>query len=241
MPNRFIFSLRFSTKVFIKLGLLGLAMIVFMTFFRLNLYFLSVFHATPDAVFVEVAQAFIAGFRFDLLVMGFVFIPVFFVVITQAYLQKWPRSMFIFYKFYFLIIWFLICTLSLVDYFHFARHGAHMRFNDYMSWSPHVLADQALGLQQNQVWIFCVITVLLFVLGYTLTKSIKFGDWKDEFSPQSGSKIEILWRLVLPLIMIGLAARGTVEPHHLALEHSEVSNFTAINEMALNAVWCFDK
>jgi len=241
VPDRFIFSLRFSTKVFIKLGLLGLAMIVFMTFFRLNLYFLSVFHATPDAVFVEVAQSFMAGFRFDLLVMGFVFIPVYFIVILQAWLQKWTKIMFMFYKTYFVIVWFLICALSFVDYFHFSRHGAHMRYSDYMSWNPQVLVGQAMGLQQSQVWIFCVITVLLFILGYTLTKGIKFGDWKDEFSPQGGSKTEILWRLIVPLLLIGLAARGTVEPHHLALEHSEVSNITAINEMALNAVWCFDK
>jgi hypothetical protein len=45
----------------------------------------------------------------------------------------------------------------------------------------------------------------------------------------------------LPLLLIVLAARGTVEAHHLALEHSEVSNNKALNEMGLNAVWCFDK
>ena len=54
-------------------------------------------------------------------------------------------------------------------------------------------------------------------------------------------KGEMALRILLPLILIVLAARGTVTPHHLALEHSEVSNSKELNEMALNAVWCFDK
>ncbi len=116
-----------------------------------------------------------------------------------------------------------------------------MRFEDYMAWTPQVLMEQAAGMQKNQVWIFCIITLLLFSLGYMLVKSLKFGEWKDEYSPQIGSRFEIALRIVIPLIVVILAARGTVEPHHLALEHSEVSNSKPINEMALNAVWCFDK
>ncbi|MGZ3774805.1 MAG: hypothetical protein ACXVCY_13345 [Pseudobdellovibrionaceae bacterium] len=110
-----------------------------------------------------------------------------------------------------------------------------------MSWDPDTFVDQFNALAPNQAWIFTVVTVLLFSLGYMLIKGLKFGQWKDEFSPRYGSKLEITWRIVLPLLLIALAARGTVEPHHLALEHSEVSNNKAINEMALNAVWCFDK
>lgn len=241
MPNRFIFSLRFSTKVFFKLGMLAAALILFMSLFRLNLYFLSVFHATPDAVFVEVAQSFLTGFRFDLLVFGFLFIPLYFLILFQTFLEKWPQWMFFLYKSYFVVAWFLICSLSFVDYFHFARHGSRMRFEDYLNWNPDVLAAQAQSLQPNQVWIFLVISVLLFVLGFMLTKSLNFGDWKDEYSPLGGGKVEILWRVVVPVLLIALAARGTIEPHHLAFEHSQVSSFSPINEMSLNAVWCFDK
>ncbi|MFV8248141.1 hypothetical protein [Bdellovibrio bacteriovorus] len=241
MPNRFIFSLRFSSKVFLKMAVLAFAMIVFMTLFRLNLYFLSVFHATPDAAFVEIAQSFLAGFRFDLLIFGFLFIPLYFLVMIQAVLQKWPRAGFVFYKVYFTTVWFLICALTFVDFFHFAKYGKRMRFADYSSWNLEGWLEQFKSLPPNQSWIFCIITVLLFSLGYMLVKSLKFGDWKDEYSPQAGSKFEILWRVLLPLVLIVLAARGTVEAHHLALEHSEVSLDKVINEMALNAVWCFDK
>lgn len=241
MPNRFIFSLRFSSKVLIRLGLLTTALIVFMSLFRLNLYFLSVFHATPDAAFVEIAQSFLAGLRFDVLVFGFVSIPVFFVVLFQAVTERWPRWIFVVYKIYYTAIWFAICALTFVDFFYFARFGARMRFKDYMSWTPDGLLEQFRGLQPNQSWVFCVITVLLFSLGYMLIKSLKFGDWKDEYSPHTGSRWEIGLRIVVPLLIIALAARGTVEAQHLRLEHSEVSLDRVINEMALNAVWCFDK
>ncbi|WP_235046330.1 hypothetical protein [Bdellovibrio bacteriovorus] len=223
------------------MAVLAFAMIVFMTLFRLNLYFLSVFHATPDAAFVEIAQSFLAGFRFDLLIFGFLFIPLYFLVMIQAVLQKWPRAGFLFYKAYFTVVWFLICALTFVDFFHFAKYGKRMRFADYNSWNMQSWLEQFQSLPQNQSWIFCIITVLLFSLGYMLVKSLKFGEWKDEYSPQAGSKFETLWRVLLPLVLIVLAARGTVEAHHLALEHSEVSLDKVINEMALNAVWCFDK
>lgn len=241
MPNRFIFSLRFSSKVFLKMAMLAAAMIVFMSLFRLNLYFLSVFHATPNAAGVEIAQSFFAGFRFDLLIFGFLFIPIYFAVMAQAFLQKWSRVGFLFYKTYFVVVWFLICAMTFVDFFHFVKYGQRMRFADYSSWNPEAWLVQFQSMPQNQSWIFCVITVLLFSLGYMLVKSIKFGEWKDEYSPKAGSKVEVLLRVLLPLIFIALAARGTVEPHHLALEHSEVSLDKVINEMALNAVWCFDK
>lgn len=241
MPNRFIFSLRFSTKVFLRLGALSLAMVFFMTLFRVNLYFLSVFHAVSGVDLIDILSSFFAGFRFDLLIVGFLFIPVYFAVIIQAFSERWPRWMFRNYKFYFIGTWFLICGLTYIDFFYFAHHGQRMRFNDYMAWTPESFIEQFNAVAPNQAWIFTSITVLLFSLGFMLTKALNFGQWKDEFSPRYGSKLEEIWRILLPLILIALAARGTVEPHHLALEHSEVSNNKVINEMALNAVWCFDK
>lgn len=241
MPNRFIFSLRFSTKIFFKLGFLAVALIAFMTLFRMNLYFLSVFHATPNAAFVEIAQSFFAGFRFDLLIFGFIFLPVYFLLMLQAFTQKWPKALFVLYKLYFVAVWFAICALTYMDFFHFAKFGQRMRFAEYSQWNFESWLQQFQSMPTNQSWIFTVITVLLFSLGYMLIKSLKFGDWKDEYSPQAGGKIEIVLRILLPLIVIVLAARGTVEAHHLALEHSEVSLDKVINEMALNAPWCLDK
>ena len=116
-----------------------------------------------------------------------------------------------------------------------------MRWEQYVSWTFESWLEQTQQVLPNQLVIYSIITVLLLALGLMMVKGLKFGEWKDEFSPRKGGKVEIVLRILLPFILVFLAARGTVEPHHLALEHSEVSSNTSINEMALNAVWCFDK
>ena len=125
--------------------------------------------------------------------------------------------------------------------FRSALHGQRMRFEQYESWSPELFMEQVNALQMNQVIVFTVISAVLLFLGHMLIKAMKFGEWKDEYSPHQGSRFEVVWRILLPLILIFLAARGSVMPHHLALEHSQVSANKELNEMALNAVWCFDK
>ncbi len=241
MPSRFIFSLRFSSKVFVKLLKLSIAMIFFMTLFRMNLFFLHVYYVLPELNPGEIVQSFIAGLRFDILIFGFIFIPIYFAVMFQAALEKWPSKLFFLYKTYFGLIWIAICGLTFIDFFFFALHGKRMRFAEYSGWSPEVTFEQAKALQINQLIVFTVISLVLLVLGHMLIKSLKFGEWKDEYSPHPARRGEVLLRIFLPLILIVLAARGSVMPHHLALEHSEVSNSKELNEMALNAVWCFDK
>ncbi|MEK2689669.1 hypothetical protein [Bdellovibrio sp. GT3] len=241
MPSRFIFSLRFSSKVMMKLAKLSLAMVLFMSLFRLNLFLLSTLSKIQMLNFLEVLHSFGAGIRFDLLVFGFLLLPIYFILMIQAFFEKWPNWMFVIYKIYFGAVWLAISLLTYVDFFHYAHHGRRMRFAEYSNWSPEFTWEQMRSLPQNQNWVFTVITLALLILGYMLIKAVNFGQWKDEYSPQKGSKFEMALRIVVPLLLIVLAARGTVEPHHLALEHSLVSDSTSLNEMALNAVWCFDK
>jgi len=241
MSSRFIFSLRFSSRVFAKLFKLSFTLIFFMTLFRLNTFFLYVYYVIPELNFSEIMHSFVAGVRFDILIFGFILTPLYFVMLIQAIFEKWPKKIFAIYKLYFVFVWFLICALTFVDFFSFAQHGRRMRWDQYQSWDPQTWLDQVSALHLNQVLVFSVISIVLLVLGYTLIKGLKFGDWKDEYSPDPASKTEIILRILTPLLLIFLAARGTVMPHHLALEHSEVSNFKELNEMALNAVWCFDK
>ena len=241
MPHRFIFSLRFSSKVFLRILAVSIAMLVFMSMFRLNLYFLTVFHATPDADFTEVTHSFLAGLRFDTLIMGFALIPVVVLTTLQACLESWPKRMFTLYRLYLGFAWIVICLLTFMDFFHFTNFGKRMRFADYMSWNFETLFDQAQKILPNQSVIFAIISLLLLALGLMIVIALRFGEWKDEYSPRKGNRFEIIIRLTVPFILVILAARGTVEPHHLALEHSIVSSVSSINEMALNPLWCFDK
>lgn len=241
MPNRFIFSLRFSTKVLVKLMKLSIAMIFFMTLFRLNLFMLSGFAKVEETSLWEVVQTFIVGVRFDILVFGFLFIPVILVLLLQAFFEKWPRWIYLFYKTYFGLMWIVICLLTYADFFFYSLHGKRMRFAEYTSWNFEVLWEQWQKLPWNQTVIFTVITAALLVLAHMLIRSLNFGDWKDEYSPHPAKKGEVALRIIVPLLVILLMARGTVEPHHLALEHAQISYNEALNEMGLNAVWCFDK
>jgi hypothetical protein len=241
MPSRLVFSIRFFNKTFFKLLKLSLAMIFFMTLFRMNLFFLSVFHALPNLDMNEVMQAFVAGLRFDVLIFGFLLSPIVLITLIQAFFEKWPRGLFVFYKIYLGLAWIIICALTFVDFFYFAKFGKRMRFAEYSDWSIRQTWDLIQGLQLNQSLIFSVITVMLLCLGLMLLRALQFGNWKDEYSPHKGSKLEITIRAIFPILAVVLAARGTVEAHHLALEHSQVSNTVSINEMALNSIWCFDK
>jgi hypothetical protein len=241
MPSRFIFSLRFSSKVLVKLAKLSLAMVLFMSLFRLNLFMLSAFAKVEHNSFLEILHSFGAGIRFDILIFGFLLIPIYFVLLIQAVAEKWPNWIFTIYKVYFAAMWVIICLLSYVDFFHYAHHGRRMRFAEYSNWTPQLTWEQMQSLQTNQALFFTISAVILTALGCMLIRGLQFGQWKDEYSPQKGSRIELALRIVLPLLLIVLAARGTVEAHHLALEHSQVSDNSALNEMALNAVWCFDK
>lgn len=72
-------------------------------------------------------------------------------------------------------------------------------------------------------------------------RHMQFGNWKDWASPLRPKTLEKSLRVLLPAVLIALAARGTISAHHLRYEDSQVSFTEAINEMALNAPWCFDK
>ena len=241
MQNRFIFSLRFSSKVSFKFTFLAVTLVCFMTLFRANLFFLSVVHAVQDLNWTEVSHSFIAGARFDLLVIGFIMVIPTLVLLLQAFVEKWPSWMFVLYRIYFAVFWLIICAVTFADFFFFAKAGRRMRFAEYTNWNMDLLREQMSTMQNNTHIIFSIITALLLILGLSLVFGLKFGAWKDEYSPRRGNFFEVVLRVFVPLILVALAARGTVEAHHLALEHSEVSNNTAINEMALNAPWCFDK
>ena len=241
MPDRFIFSLRFSSKVFLKLAKLSLLLLLYMSLLRLNFYFLVIFHSTSGLNVSEVLLSLLTGIRFDLMVYGFLFIPIYFLILIQTISERWPKFWFSFYKFYFAATWLLVCVLTYVDFFHFTLKQKRMRFQDYLDWNFDIFYSQWMQIPNSQVYLFSALLAALLLFGISSAVSVKFGDWKDEYSPHPAGRWEVLARLAVPILLIALAARGTVEAHHLELQHSIVSANTYINEMALNAVWCFDK
>ena len=55
------------------------------------------------------------------------------------------------------------------------------------------------------------------------------------------SSIEVILRLTIPILLVLLAARGSVGAHHLGMKDSQISAWSNVNELTLNSVWCINK
>lgn len=241
MINRFIFSLRYSNQIFLEWARVGAKFLFLMTLFRVGLFFLVVQSSAPNAGGLGILLSFFAGLRFDLLILGFIFVPVGLCLLVQSYFLMWAQGLLILYKVYFFAVWLAICLLNLVDFLFFLSEKKRMRFDDYQLINWDWIQSRVSAAPNLELFAFTIMTLILLVIGLAIIVNVRWGYWKDRFSPDLGTKTEILWRLVLPLLGVALAARGTVEEKHLNIEHSQVSSEVPVNEMALNPIWCFDK
>ncbi|AHI04717.1 hypothetical protein BDW_01035 [Bdellovibrio bacteriovorus W] len=241
MASRLIFSLRYSSKIYIQFLQLFISLVVLLSLIRANLYFLSVYHATSNVDFFDILEAFFVGLRFDILVMGFVFILPTVLLTVQAVTVQWSTLTNTLHKLYFFVIWVLMSLMIYVDFFHFAKFGRHMRWREYESLDFSQYYSWIESSLPSQFWIFTLMVAFFLGIGLAAIRSLDFGHWKDEFSPRKPWFMEKTVRILWPLLFVALCARGSLGQHHLRLEDSQVSKNEAINEMALNAIWCFDK
>jgi hypothetical protein len=83
------------------------------------------------------------------------------------------------------------------------------------------------------LWIFrCIFTLYKLQPQATPLEETKFGKSKAAL---------LVTGFLLPLFVVALAARGTWTAHHINIEHAEVSQIQALNQMTLSPVWAFDK
>lgn len=185
----------------------------------------------------DLASAFFTGARFDVLVLGFVLIPVVLagsVVVLANFAVE--RAMSFFLRFL-AGVWAVVCGLAAADLLFFCESGRRMTLIDLRQGADFFSAvseKQGLGTVTLVIAIF----VCTWILGAREILSARIAR-RDEHAMDPAWKT---WgRIVIPLLIVGLMARGTVTAHHLERAHSEVSVIPAVNELALNAVWCFDK
>lgn len=241
MLNAQIFSLRFSTHVFVNFLKVSLVWIVLLSLFRFNYYFLSVYHAYPHASIIELIHSFWAGLRFDILIWGFISIPVYVLLMLMSLMMWWPSALWVLLKGYLYLVWIIICAVTFFDFFYFTKHGAHLRLLQYQEWDWSVASQWITEFDLTRRWMFIVVWALISVIGLLALRYMPRSNWKDWASPRKPQVLEKTWRILVPALLIALAARGTVTAHHLRYEDSQVSFTSAINEMALNALWCLDK
>lgn len=241
MPNRVLFSVRYFSKLFMKYLKVSMSLVLFLTIIRFNVFFLSVSAWLTDSSFGEVFMSFFTGFRFDLLIYGFLLIPMLLLWIFFALTVTWGELSTLITRWYFRSTWAFIGFLQVFDFMQFHVNGVRIREQQFQSLFGGWIFEIWPSVSMVPFFVFLIVVLIVFFLGLWVIEQVQIGDWKDEYSPLKGGWGEISWRLFWPLLIVALMARGTLEAHHLRYEHSLISNDTRLNEMALNPMWTMDK
>ncbi|MGZ5278943.1 MAG: hypothetical protein ACXWC9_03320 [Pseudobdellovibrionaceae bacterium] len=210
-----------------------LLILIWMTVLRLLLY-AAVYQVKIQAT-QDLTAAFFAGFRFDLLVMGFFWIPIVAVTWASALFMS-PRKLFFFWKLYFVIGILIIFDLSWMDLFW--SMVSNVRLNSqFFQTDSRIILDQGWKLLgPAKSWIctlgmgFSSLGLVLWLYGLKLEKNYNLP-----------SKAKLGLQVLVSFFLVALAARGTWTAHHLNIEHAQVSADPLVNQIPLNAVWNLDK
>lgn len=219
----------------------SISLLFLMSIIRLILFLLAFHLFTARSDHHEIITAFIVGVRFDFLVISFLLIPI--LPISYFFLLKscngfWRSFLGLFFKIYFILCWALIWTISLIDGPYFLSHHERLRYGSYASlFKIHWLNEITQAFSKN--YLLSYLILFIGILGFKKILKNKFN--KTPKLSQSLSLVQKIIRLTLPLFILALGARGTWTPHHLNIEHSQISSFKFLNELSLNAAWSFDK
>lgn len=207
--------------------------LIWMTGLRALLYFFVFywqikFHS-------DLASAFWSGFRFDLLVLGFFWIP-FVAFVWLLGLFGLARKLFLLWKVYFVFVIVTVASLSWLDLFWTASHNTRLNSEIFKS---------SVGETLNWGWFSLggtpaiISTILILYSSYLLFVSV--GKLQSPGSSPKVSKSQLTFEVFISIILVAFAARGTWTPHHLNIEHSQVSSDPQVNQLPLNAPWNLDK
>jgi hypothetical protein len=215
---------------------------------RLVVFLVVVRHWTFGASFSVLAEVFVTGLRFDLCVLGFMNIPVLFitwwistdqVVKSQNPLLKALRKWVLWI--YLGVATLAIHVLGMLDLMFFATSGHRWTYFDFQKSGFDFMLTVASKWGTTYtgglvaffllLWVFRSVFILFRVQLHTV-------DFPKE---QLNFGLELFRGVILPIFLVLLAARGTVAPHHLAMEHAEVSQNQWLNQLVLSPLWAFDK
>jgi hypothetical protein len=210
-----------------------LLILLWMTVLRLLLY--AAVYEPKIGMHPDLAAAFFAGFRFDLLVLGFAWIPI--VVFTWLWaLAMPPRKLLLVWKLYLVICILAVFDFSWLDFFWTAVAGARINHEFFTSDSKQVLDEGWKILGAGRAWI-----VTLGMGLSSLGLVIYVYDLKLKKSYSIPSRAKVICMAIASVFLVALAARGTWTAHHLNIEHAQVSENPIVNQIPLNPIWNLDK
>lgn len=243
MINQMLFSLRYGNKAYYAWAIVALKLVMLLSVFRFGLYFLFVAQATMETTWMETILSFVTGIRFDVLILGFIFIPVTLFLLLQSLFLCWPRFGFQIYKLYFALIWISICLLNWIDFPFFVNGGQRTRYEQYNHFAGMTWWESFQLFSEGRGIIFFLIVMVGFVWGLFII--LRHRETSAQIADSQKSRwpvgLEFAFRILAPLLLTALAGRGSLARTHLGLEHSRISQSLILNEMALNPMWCFDK
>jgi len=237
-----------SSQIFKKLLVLNGSVLFAMTLQRLVLFLLVVRHWTFGVGGTPIIEAFVAGVRFDLCVLGFMNIPVLLIVwitCTDLMAQSQNPLLKAFRRWtlwlYFGVTTLIIHALAMLDLMFFASNGHRWTIYDYQDkgfdFFASTISRWGVAFSGGIIAFFLLLWVFrsLFILVRIQLHTVDSTEKKQSFG------LELTRGVILPIFIVALAARGTWTPHHLNMEHAEVSQIQALNQLALSPVWAFDK
>jgi len=224
----------FKRTLLTQLFFLGL-----MSIFR-SLFFLE-FSGSNNYNSSEIFSAFFLGLRLDLVVLGYIQIPIILIFIFLYFLRSYKlyEKIKIFLYLYFLLFYLLASILIAMDLGYFSFFNEHITLMVYG-----ILDDDTAALwrtmQDNyNIYLIFISSILyLFILKYLLTK-ILFNDLKIK-----QVKLKTSWQLFSFSILIALnilVIRGTFGMYPLSKVIPDISSDKFLNEVPNNGVLAFIK
>lgn len=197
----------------------------------------------------EIFLAFFQGIRFDILVLGFIAMPLVFWNILHALQAPYIGNAKIF-RTYLYLTWILICILNAVNFIFFNTNLQHFSLKHYSEWPFHMLLvesmDKSTLVLGLSCFAICLLKAIKIISKYSYNQNIQIVENKKicqtlGFIQNDNRKFFMLLRVLWPTILVALCARGTLRAHHLEKVDSEISANQALNELVLNPMWTLDK
>lgn len=204
-------------------------LLLWMSWLRLVLFLYTIY---PDQGLPEdLAMALFTGFRFDLLVLGFIWIPIW-VLFWSSYFFGRISQISGLLKIY---MGFVILTIAVLSVFNFYWFRAKAVTMNYLALSQ----DGVWAIVDNLGDLRLMSSLPLMILpGFFL---FLFTIWKQNITDYSEKRLKVLLNLFFSLLIVASCARGTWTAHHLELQHAQISTNKTLNQLVLNPLWNLDK
>jgi hypothetical protein len=222
------------------------AFLVLLMLCRVILFWLSSGDTDPGFSLTTGFWILFNGLRFDALILGFVYLPLYF--LSWVFSLRWIA---IYLKF----TWLIIVILNFINLHFFMKHGTHRYWSDHLVLEGYVSDAKSWWINESLVTalVLILIYLLIFGIGHKTVSDLMLAEKPDELRNEQSDEAENNPRLrfeaplrnglksILVLCLLALMARGSLFKHHLRREDSEVTSSSALNEIVLNPLWTLDK